>query len=79
MKEGYGKLALDNHDIVRIMKDVGKEYENKTPGIKWVSPPEKLLLNIERQDLEIIAVLLSLTRKPRGGLAGNQGLTLRKE
>ena len=54
LKEGYGKLALDNHDIVRIMKDVGNEYENKTPGLKWVSTPEKLLLNIDAGRIRIV-------------------------
>ena len=54
LKEGYGKLALENHDIVRIMKDVGNEYENKTPGLKWVSTPEKLLLNIDAGRIRIV-------------------------
>lgn len=54
LKEGYGKLALENHDIVRIMKDVGNEYENKTPGLKWVSTPEKLLLKIDAGRIRIV-------------------------
>ena len=54
LKEGYGKLALDSHDIVSIMKETGKEYENKTPGIRWVSLPEKLLLNIDAERIRIV-------------------------
>ena len=54
LKEGYGKLALENHNIVKIMKDVGNEYENKTPGLKWVSTPEKTLLNIDAGRIRIV-------------------------
>lgn len=54
LKEGYGKLALENHDIVRIIKDVGNEYENKTPGIRWGALPEKLLLNMDAERIRIV-------------------------
>ena len=36
------------------MKDAGKEYENKTPGIRWVSLPEKLLLNMDAERIRIV-------------------------
>lgn len=54
LEQGHGKLALENHDIVKIMKDVGKEYANKTPGIRWVSLPEKLLLNVDAERIRIV-------------------------
>ena len=54
LKDDYGKLVLESHDIVRIINDVGNEYENKTPGLKLAPIPEKLRLKIDAGRIRIV-------------------------
>jgi signal transduction histidine kinase len=58
LKDGHGKLARENRELVRILKETANAYETIGPGIQWGLMPESLYLNIDAK--RVVTVLKNI-------------------
>jgi len=53
-RNGLGKLDLQEHNISQIIKKITKEFDDRPPGLKLVSIPDKVRLKIDAERVKIV-------------------------
>jgi signal transduction histidine kinase len=54
LKNDFGKLTLEAHDIVELVRSFAETCKNKKPGLKLVRIPQKLLAKIDRERIRLV-------------------------
>jgi signal transduction histidine kinase len=54
LKNDYGKLTLEIHDIIDIVQSFAEICKDKKPGLKLVRIPQKLLIKIDRERIRLV-------------------------
>jgi signal transduction histidine kinase len=54
LKNDYGKLKLEEHDIAELVRSFGETYKNKKPGLKLVRIPKEIIAKIDRERIRLV-------------------------
>jgi len=54
LKGGHGKLALEPSDIVNVIQQVADNYQDQSPGIKFIRSPSINKLSIDMERIKIV-------------------------
>ncbi len=53
LKNGYGKLNLQMHNIAEIVRSFSESFKGRKPGLTLVDIPERLMVNIDSERIRL--------------------------
>jgi signal transduction histidine kinase len=54
LKNDFGQLTLEVHDIVELVRSFTETYKDKKPGVKLMRLPEKIPVKIDRERIRLV-------------------------
>jgi signal transduction histidine kinase len=54
LKNDFGKLTLEMHDIAKLVRSFAETYKDKKPGLKLVRIPQKIMAKIDRERIRLV-------------------------
>ncbi len=54
LKNDFGKLKLEPHDIADLIRSVAETYKNRKPGLELMRIPQKIMANVDIEKIRLV-------------------------